>query len=334
MTDDIDRQLTRVLTQAAEQLPDHPDLWAGVQRAHRRQRRRRAAGVAGLTAVVVAAIVAPLTLLPGPSHQAVLTAIPTPIPAASGRPADRVVSYRHVTVAVPPGWTTGQPPLCAPVAEHVVTIGPFNGTAACPVTPDVASGIGVVFYDQNASTSSPPTSTRWAGQPAQTISSTHTVRELSGNPVTLTTDTVYLPLLGAQVTAQARTPAEAAALLSRVSAHPATTLALPSAASSLKVSVIATSRPSHQPDVTTSQQAAISAVLQALRTAPLLPTSTPICNTAATLPVALLTIPGRPTIQVRLGGCDEIVAGNGTLARATPQLKASLAAIVGDAALG
>lgn len=303
--------------------PLRVDPQQSIVRGRRRHRRRVGTALAvGLTAVVAAAIIVPLTVLPGPSHEAVLTAAPT----QSGAPTTRAVSYRHVSVTVPPGWTTGQPPLCG-LAEHMVTIGQFDGRAACPYFPHVETTIDVVFY-QNAGTFSAPASPRWAGQPALARSTTHTERDLSGAEVTVTTDTVSLPLLGATVTAQARTPAEAAALLDRVSVHPATSLDLPSAAPSLQVSVIATSRPSHQPDVTTTQEPLISAALRALRAAPLLPTSTPICNADAALPVALLTVPGRPTIQVRLGGCNEVVVGNGTLARATPQLIAALGAIV------
>lgn len=318
------RQLLREAEPEPEPLP-----LDGIRDRVRRTRRTRAALAAALIVVVAAAIIVPLSVLPGPSHEAVLTATPTP----SGGPDARVFSYRHVSVTVPPGWTTGKPPLCGFVADHMVTIGPLDGRASCPVFPHVKTGIGVVFYDQNAGTSSPLASPRWAGQPAQTTSTTHTERDLSGAEVTVTTDTVSLPLLRATITAQARTPAEAAALLDRVSVRPATSLDLPSAAPSLKVSVIATSHPSHQPDVTAIQAPLISAVLRALRAAPLLPTSTPICNVDAALPVALLTIPGRPTVQVRLGGCDEVVAGNGTLARATPQLTDALAAIVGPSSL-
>lgn len=112
MTDDIDRQLARVLTQTAEQLPDHPDLWAGVRRAQQRQRRRCVATGAGLTAVVVAAIVVPLTVLPGPSHDAVLTAT---APNAAGSPA--LPANSPLTGCVDPAPATPKP-LDAPIAQN------------------------------------------------------------------------------------------------------------------------------------------------------------------------------------------------------------------------
>ncbi|HEY5334815.1 MAG TPA: hypothetical protein VIJ71_02200 [Mycobacteriales bacterium] len=92
MTDDfdLDHDLGRVLTRAADQLPDEPGRWAGVQRIRRRRRRRRAASVAGATALVLAGGVTAVVLRPAASDRA------TVVPAAAGQ-----VSGQGTVIAAP-----------------------------------------------------------------------------------------------------------------------------------------------------------------------------------------------------------------------------------------
>lgn len=306
-------ELLRAATSEPEPLPMQ-DIRAGVRRA----RRARGMLATGLAAVVAAAVTVPLALLPGPPHEARLTTRPGP--AGAG-----MVSFGQVSVAVPPGWTTGQPRPCANVSEHVVTLGPPPPAISCPVIPQVDTGINVVVYP-DSETSATTTGTRWAGQPAVTDSVTQTRRDATGATVMVTTDVVYLPLLRMQITAQARTAAEATALLHRVTVHPATTLGIPATLPLLRVAVAPSEGVARLPDVPTTNEKLVSAALHALRTAPLLPLTTHICNADG----FLVTIPGGPVIDVRFGGCNQVIVGNGTLARATPQLEAALAAIAGD----
>lgn len=310
-------ELLRAAASEPEPLP-----MRGIRAGVRRTRRARGALAAGLAAVVAAAVAVPLAVLPGPAHEAELTT--TPAPAGAG-----VVSYGRISVAVPPGWTTGRPWPCANVSEHMVTLGPPPPPISCPVTPQVDTGINVVVYPGSDS-SSTTTGTRWAGQPAVTSSVTQARRDATGATVMVTTDFVTLPLLRTQITTQARTAAEATALLHRISVHPATTSGVPATLPLLRVAVAPSEGVARLPDVPTTNATLIAAVLHALRTAPLLPLTTPICNADG----FVVTIPGGPVIEVRFGSCDQIVVGNGTLARATPQLEAALAAIAGGAHRG
>jgi hypothetical protein len=140
---------------------------------------------------------------------------------------------------------------------------------------------------------------------------------------------IVCDLLDVSVLLDASSPAQLSALIGDVSVHPAATLQVPTGTGSMTLTL---SRPAGYtgvapPRATTRVTSRIAAVLQALRTAPLLPlASTATCTSAQTVIVTPL---GGRTYTVSLGSCDQVVAGNGPLARATPALLSALIAITG-----
>jgi Tol biopolymer transport system component len=88
---DLEERVRQALRDPRRELPNWPDPMRRVRRAARRQ----TAALAGATAIVLAAIVVPFTLLPSPGH-----------PPGGSPSANRTRSASAATVAPYPAWTT------------------------------------------------------------------------------------------------------------------------------------------------------------------------------------------------------------------------------------
>lgn len=261
---------------------------------------------------VIAAVVVPLTV---PGHAGP--------PAVVSVAAPGTVRLGIVSFDLPAGWTAGQTPCDLVPAKAVNQCPQARGPAGATVKLYPTSVLSNYFMSYIAF------------GPCRTIAATITVAGIPGevsrgcgNPPG---GVLAFDLVNVAVRITGTDQAQAGALERSVHLHPATSLEVPATAPFVNVGVqTSSSLPVGQsPGITVTGTNEV-ALLTALQHAPLLPATTTTCYPAKT---AVVAVPQGRTYAISGGSCNEIVTGNGTIARTTPELKAALAAILGSNSL-